>query len=63
MLIIFFLIVPMQIKRPKDASYYDEYDLKLRTALSKVIILSNLMVIGFYTAACLLILIKRLFFS
>ena len=61
MLIIFFLIVPMQIKKPKDTSHYDEYDLKLRTALSKVIILSNLMVIGFYIAACILILIYRIF--
>jgi hypothetical protein len=60
-LIIFFLIVPMQIKKPKDTSHYDEYDLKLRTSLSKVIILSNLMVIGFYIAACILILIYRFF--
>jgi len=60
MIIIFFLIVPMQIKKPKDTSHYDEYDLKLRTTLSKVIILSNLMVIGFYLAACILILIYRI---
>jgi hypothetical protein len=61
MLIIFFLIVPIQIKKPNDASYYDEHDLKLRTTFSKVLILSNLMVIGFYIAACILILIYRLF--
>ena len=60
MIIIFFLIVPMQIKKPKDTSHYDEYDLKLRTTLSKVIILSNLIVIGFYLAACIFILIYRI---
>jgi len=61
MIIIFFLIVPMQIKKPKDTSHYDEYDLKLRTTLSKILILSNLMVIGFYLSACMLILIYRIF--
>jgi hypothetical protein len=61
MIIIFFLIVPMQIKKPKDTSHYDEYDLKLRTTLSKVIILSNLMVIALYIAACILLLIYRIF--
>jgi hypothetical protein len=61
MIIIFFLIVPMQIKKPKDKSHYDEYDLKLRTTLSKVIILSNLMVIALYIAACILLLIYRIF--
>jgi len=61
MLIIFFLIVPMQIKKPKDLSHYNEDDLKLRETLSKVLILSNLMVIGFYIAACALILVYRLF--
>jgi len=50
----------MQIKKPKDTSHYDEYDLKLRTTLSKVIILSNLIVIGFYLAACIFILIYRI---
>jgi len=60
-LIIFFLIIPMQIKKPKDTSRYDEYDLKLRETLSKVVIISNLIVIGFYATACLLILIQRLF--
>jgi len=61
MIIIFFLMVPMQVKKPKDTSHYDEYDLKLRETLSKVIIISNLMVMGFYVAACLLILFQRLF--
>jgi multisubunit Na+/H+ antiporter MnhC subunit len=61
LLIIFFLIVPMQVKKPKDISHYNEYDLKLRTTLSKVIILTNLIIIGFYIAACLLILIYRIF--
>ena len=51
----------MQIKKPKDTSRYDEYDLKLRETLSKVVIISNLIVIGFYATACLLILIQRLF--
>ena len=51
----------MQIKKPKDTSHYDEYDLKLRTTFSKVLIFSNLMVIGFYLAACMLILIYRIF--
>ena len=59
MLIIFFLIVPMQIKKQKNTSRYDEYDLKLRATLSKVIIFSNLMVIGFYVVVCILILIQR----
>ena len=62
-LIIFFLTVPMQIKKPKDTSRYDEYDLKLRATISKVIIISNIMVIGFYAAAFLLILIRRLFLN
>jgi hypothetical protein len=53
----------MQIKKPKDTSHYDEYDLKLRTTLSKVIILSNLMVIGFYIVACILLLIYRIFLA
>jgi len=61
LLIIFFLIVPIQIKKPTNSSYYDEHDLKIRATLSKLLILSNLMVIGFYLAACMLILIYRIF--
>jgi len=54
MVIIFFLIVPMQIKKPKDVSHYDEYDLKLRKTLGKIVYLSNLLVVGFYFIACIL---------
>jgi hypothetical protein len=61
LLIIFFLIVPMQIKKTTNSSYYDEHDLKIRATLSKLLILSNLMVIGFYLAACILIIIYRIF--
>ena len=60
MLIIFFLIVPMQIKKPKDTSHYDEYDVRLRVALSKILLISNIVVIGFYLMACALILVYRL---
>ncbi|CAN1593143.1 hypothetical protein MCEME18_00153 [Candidatus Pelagibacterales bacterium] len=61
LLIIFFLVVPIQIKKPKNKFHYDEHNLKIRTTLSKILILSNLMVIGFYLAACILILIYRIF--
>jgi hypothetical protein len=61
LLIIFFLIVPMQIKKPINSAHYDEHDLKIRAILSKMLILSYLMVIGFYLAACMLILIYRIF--
>jgi len=60
MLIIFFLIVPMQIKKPKDTSHYDEHDARLRVALSKIVLISNIVVIGFYLMACTLILVYRL---
>jgi hypothetical protein len=63
LLIIFFLIVPMRIKKRTNSSHYGEHDLKIRATLSKMLILSNLMVIGFYLAACILILINRIFLA
>jgi hypothetical protein len=56
MLIIFFLIFPAKIKEPDNIQYYDAYTLRLRSTLVKIYSFLNLLVIGFYIAAFILIL-------
>ena len=56
MLIIFFLIFPAKIKEPNNTQYYDAYTLRLRSTLVKIYSFLNLLVIGFYIAAFILIL-------
>jgi hypothetical protein len=55
-LIIFFLIFPAKIKEPDNIQYYDAYTLRLRSILVKIYSFLNLLVIGFYIAAFILIL-------
>ena len=55
-LIIFFLIFPAKIKEPDNIQYYDDYALRLRSTLVKIYSFLNLLVIGFYIAAFILIL-------
>ena len=55
-LIIFFLIFPAKIKEPDNIQYYDAYTLRLRSTLIKIYSFLNLLVIGFYIAAFILIL-------
>ena len=55
-LIIFFLIFPAKIKEPDNIQYYDAYTLRLRSALVKIYSFLNLLVIGFYIVAFILIL-------
>jgi len=55
-LIIFFLIFPAKIKEPDNIQYYDAYTLRLRSTLVKIYCFLNLLVIGFYIAAFILIL-------
>ena len=55
-LIIFFLIFPAKIKEPDNIQYYDAYTLRLRSTLAKIYSFLNLLVIGFYIAAFILIL-------
>ena len=55
-LIIFFLIFPAKIKEPDNIQYYDAYTLRLRSTLVKIYSFLNLLVIGFYIAAFILIL-------
>jgi len=56
MLIIFFLIFPAKIKEPDNIQYYDAYTLQLRSTLVKIYSFLNLLVIGFYIVAFILIL-------
>jgi hypothetical protein len=56
MLIIFFLIFPAKIKEPDNIQYYDAYTLRLRSTLLKIYSFLNLLVIGFYIVAFILIL-------
>jgi len=56
MLIIFFLIFPAKIKEPDNIQYYGAYTLRLRSTLVKIYSFLNLLVIGFYIAAFILIL-------
>ena len=56
MLIIFFLIFPAKIKEPDNIQYYDAYTLRLRSTLVKIYSFLNLLVIGFYIVAFILIL-------
>ena len=56
LLIIFFLIFPAKIKEPENIQYYDDYTLRLRSALVKIYSFLNLLVIGFYIVAFILIL-------
>jgi hypothetical protein len=55
LLIIFFLIFPEKIKQPTNIQYYTDYDLKLRSKIAKIYYFLNLLVIGFYVAAFVLI--------
>jgi len=55
-LIIFFLIFPAKIKEPDNIQYYDAYTLRLRSTLVKIYSFLNLLVIGFYIVAFILIL-------
>ena len=55
LLIIFFLIFPAKIKEPTNIQYYNEYDLKLRSKAVKIYYYLNLLVIGFYVAAFVLV--------
>jgi TRAP-type uncharacterized transport system fused permease subunit len=55
LLIIFFLIFPAKIKRPTNIQYYTDYDLKFRSKIAKVYYFLNLLVIGFYVAAFVLV--------
>jgi len=55
LLIIFFLVFPAKIKEPTNIQYYSEYDLKLRSKAVKIYYYLNLLVIGFYVAAFVLV--------
>jgi hypothetical protein len=55
LLIIFFLIFPAKIKEPINIQYYSEDDLKLRSKVVKIYYYLNLLVIGFYVAAFVLV--------
>ena len=55
LLIIFFLIFPAKIKQPTNIQYYSEHDLKLRSKIEKSYYFLNLLVIGFYVAAFVLV--------
>ena len=55
LLIIFFLIFPAKIKQPTNIQYYSEHDLKLRSKIEKIYYFLNLLVIGFYVAAFVLV--------
>ena len=55
LLIIFFLIFPAKIKEPTNIQYYSENDLKLRSKVVKIYYFLNLLVIGFYVTAFVLV--------
>jgi len=55
LLIIFFIIFPAKIKEPTNIQYYSDYDLKLRSKIAKIYYFLNLLVIGFYVAAFVLV--------
>ena len=55
LLIIFFLIFPAKIKQPTNIQYYSEHDLKLRSKIEIIYYFLNLLVIGFYVAAFVLV--------
>ena len=55
LIIIFFLIFPAKIKQPTNIQYYSEHDLKLRSKIEKIYYFLNLLVIGFYVAAFVLV--------
>ena len=55
LLIIFFLIFPAKIKEPTNIQYFSEHDLKLRSKIAKIYYFLNLLVIGFYVAAFVLV--------
>jgi hypothetical protein len=55
LLIIFFLIFPAKIKEPTNIQYYSEHDLKLRSKVVKIYYYLNLLVIGFYVVAFVLV--------
>jgi hypothetical protein len=55
LLVIFFLIFPAKIKELTNIQYYSECDLKLRSKIAKIYYYLNLLVIGFYVAAFVLV--------
>ena len=55
LLVIFFLIFPAKIKQPTNIQYDSDYDLKLRSKIAKIYYFLNLLVIGFYVVAFVLV--------
>ena len=55
LLVIFFLIFPAKIKQPINIQNYSEHDLKLRSKIAKIYYFLNLLVIGFYVVAFVLV--------
>jgi len=55
LLVIFFLIFPAKIKQPTNIQYYSAHDLKLRSKIAKIYYFLNLLVIGFYVTAFVLV--------
>ena len=44
-----------KIKQPTNIQYFSEHDLKLRSKIAKIYYFLNLLVIGFYVAAFVLV--------
>ena len=54
-LIIFFLIFPAQLRKPENFDYYNDHQKKVWSKMTKIYYFLNLLVIGFYLAAFILI--------
>lgn len=54
LLIIYFSLIPIQLKEPENKEFYNENYLKLRSNYSKIIYFFNCLVIIFYFLGCLL---------
>ena len=55
-LIIFFLIFPAKLRKPENFDYYNDHQKKVWSRMTKIYYFLNLIVIGFYLAAFILIL-------
>lgn len=54
-LIIIFLIFPAKLREPRNFDYYNDHQKKVWSKMTKIYYFLNLLIIGFYLAAFILI--------
>jgi hypothetical protein len=63
LLIIFLLIIPMNIKDPKNLQFYNDYNFRLRTTLVKIHYFLMWFLIGLYLVTCILFFLNSFYIN